>query len=92
MTCNTHDVCTLLIQISRLAVIGDNRHKQHGEEDHLGVFGASGEEDHLGVFGASGEEDYLGVFGASGATETQLVREGWVEVCRGTGKGSVLSY
>ena len=68
MTCNTHDVCTLLMQISRLAVIGDNRHKQHGEEDHLGVFGASG------------------------ATETQLVREGWVEVCRGTGKGSVLSY
>ena len=53
----------------------ENRHKQHGEEDHLGVFGASGEEDHLSVFGASG------------ATETQLVREGWVEMCRGTGKG-----
>ena len=34
------------------------------------------------------EEDHLGVFGTSGATETQLGREGWVEVCRGTGKAA----
>ena len=39
-----------------------------------------------------GEEDHLSMFGASGATETQLVREGWVVVCRGTGKDSVLPY